>query len=205
MTEPMTSPEWQRLLAAQRKLQALLPVLVGGTAAALHLHHRASIDGDHVLADLRERFDEIQGLLESTPGWQTARTRPPVLILGTLDGVPTGVRQLRRQRPLETVTIDGLRAPSRLEMSRVKAWLLLERNTVRDLVDTVALLEQLGGATLPEFARSFAAAGSLDLATYKDVRPPWNDLHEVRRRGRAIAATLAAIAMAGPGSKDGNG
>src|SRR5579871_3573539 len=45
-------PDWERLLAAERHLQALLPsaVLVGGTAASLHTHHRISADGDHVLA-----------------------------------------------------------------------------------------------------------------------------------------------------------
>jgi hypothetical protein len=51
--------DWERLLAAERHLQALVPgaVLVGGTAAALHAGHRVSLDGDHVLDDLRGRFD----------------------------------------------------------------------------------------------------------------------------------------------------
>ena len=55
--EPL--PEWERLLAAERHLQALLPdaVLVGGTAAALPGGHRLSVDGDHVLEDLKNRFD----------------------------------------------------------------------------------------------------------------------------------------------------
>jgi hypothetical protein len=49
-------PAWERLLAAERHLQALRPgaVLVGGTAAALHAGHRRSLDGDHVLVDLRD-------------------------------------------------------------------------------------------------------------------------------------------------------
>ncbi len=44
-------PDWERLLAAERHLQSLVPgaVLVGGTAAALHAGHRKSLDGDHVL------------------------------------------------------------------------------------------------------------------------------------------------------------
>ena len=40
--------------------------------------------------------------LEAVAGWQTERVRRPVLILGQLDGILTGIRQLRRTRPLET-------------------------------------------------------------------------------------------------------
>jgi hypothetical protein len=55
-----TYSDWEDLLAAERHLQALVKgsVLVGGTAAALHAGHRVSMDGDHVVVDLRERFDE---------------------------------------------------------------------------------------------------------------------------------------------------
>jgi len=86
-----SSPEWERLLAAERHLQHLVSgtVLVGGTAAALPAGHRLSLDGDHVLTDLRDRFDRILGELESAAGWQTERVQRPVLILGQLDGVLT--------------------------------------------------------------------------------------------------------------------
>ena len=38
---PEELPDWEKLLAAERHLQALVPgaVLVGGTAAALHAEH----------------------------------------------------------------------------------------------------------------------------------------------------------------------
>jgi hypothetical protein len=63
-------PDWERLLAAERHLQALVPgsILVGGTAAAIHAHHRTSHDGDHVLEDLRSRFDDVLAALESASG-----------------------------------------------------------------------------------------------------------------------------------------
>src|SRR5213594_16595 len=127
-------PDWEQLLAAERHLQYLVPgaVLVGGTAAALHARHRVSMDADHVLEDLRDRFDEVLCTLEAVAGWQTERVQRPVLILGELDGILTGIRQLRRTRPLETEEVGGLRVPTLAEMARIKAWLLATRYTVRD-------------------------------------------------------------------------
>src|SRR5437763_1363242 len=107
-------PGWERLLAAERHLQKLVPgsILVGGTAAAIHARHRVSLDGDHVLEDLRSRFDEVLAALEAAAGWRTERIQRPVLILGELHGVLTGIRQLRRTRPLDTEEVAGLRAPA---------------------------------------------------------------------------------------------
>lgn len=146
----MTEPAWDRVLAAAAHLQELVPdaVLVGGTAAATHAGHRVSFDDDHVLADLRERFDELLDALEATDGWMTARVNRPVLILGNLDGVETGIRQLIRRRPLEVeeVKVDRrtIRVPTLGEMARIKAWLVLRRNATRDYLDVVALAERLG-------------------------------------------------------------
>src|SRR2546423_6363383 len=99
---------WQRVLAASTHRQRLAPdaVLVGGSAAALHAGHRLSLDDDHVVRDLAERFDEVLDALEATDGWVTARVRRPVLILGSLEGVETGIRQLIRQRPLEVEEVS---------------------------------------------------------------------------------------------------
>ena len=93
----------QAVFEAAARLQELVPdaVLVGGTAAAHHAGHRVSLDDAHVVADLRRRCDEILADLEATQGWITARVQRPVLILGRLDGVETGVRNLIRRRPLE--------------------------------------------------------------------------------------------------------
>lgn len=139
-------PDWERLRAAERHLQYLIPgaILVGGTAAAIHAGHRVSMDGDHVIDDLRERFDAVLATLESAAGRQTERIQRPVLILGELDGILTGIRQLRRTRPLETEMVAGLRVPTLAEMARIKAWLLATRDTVRDYLDTVVLFERLG-------------------------------------------------------------
>jgi hypothetical protein len=220
--------EWEDLLAAERHLQALVPdsVLVGGTAAALHAGHRISFDGDHVVADLRERFDEVLGDLEAAAGWQTARIRRPVLILGQLDGVLTGIRQLRRVQPLETEEIEGLRVPTLAEMARIKAWLLATRFTTRDYLDAVVLFERLGeegvrdalrkldelypqpsgSSVLAEVVERLGSArpvdvAMIDLTSYRGLQPPWNDWQYVTTRGRMWAQGLARLLL---GEKEGS-
>ncbi len=217
-------PEWERLLSAERHLQYLLPdaVLVGGTAAALHAGHRTSLDGDHVLSDLRERFDEILSTLEAAAGWKTDRVQRPVLILGSLNGVLTGIRQLRRTRPLETEEISGLRIPTLHEMARIKAWLLVLRRTVRDYLDTVVLFERLqfegtrealktfdalytqpnGASPLAEVAERLAQAAPADLAdvdlsSYRGIQPPWNQWQHIACAGRKWASVVSEVALEG--------
>lgn len=143
-------PAWERLLSSAAHLQRLVPdaVLVGGTAAAIYAHHRISIDHDHTLGDLRSRFDEILAELESVAGWKTARVRRPVLVLGSLDGIETGIRQLVREEPLETTEVEvggvRLKVPTKEEMFRIKAILVLKRNATRDYLDLSALGQLLG-------------------------------------------------------------
>ena len=59
-------PDWDRVLSAAAHLQRILPgaVLTGGTAAAIFAGHRVSTDADHVLTDLRTRFDGVLADLE---------------------------------------------------------------------------------------------------------------------------------------------
>ena len=216
-------PDWERLLAAERHLQSLVPgaVPVGGTAAALHAGHRKSIDGDHVLEDLRPRFEAVLAALEAAAG-QTARVQRPVAILGQLDGIMTGIRQLRRTQPLESEIVEGLRVPTLAEMARIKAWLLATRHTVRDYLDTVVLLERLGetgapaafarfdelypqkgGASpLSEVVERLAAAApsdapAVDLGSYKGLVAPWNDWTHLAARGRHWASVLARVQLSG--------
>jgi hypothetical protein len=146
----MVDPDRQKVLAAAARLQELVSdaVLVGGTAAALHAEHRVSHDDDHVVRDLHERFDDVLAALEETEGWVTARVKRPVLILGRLDGVETGVRNLIRRRPLEVEEVAvgdrTVRVPTLPEIARIKAWLCLMRNATRDYLDFAALADRLG-------------------------------------------------------------
>ncbi len=163
MSEPKANvlPDWDRVLTAAAHLQELLPaaVLVGGSAAAIHAQHRVSVDADHVLTDLRERFDEILVQLEEVAGWKTARICRPVQILGSLDGIETGIRQLIRTEPLETqqVTIGErlITIPTEGEMLRIKAVLILKRNATRDYLDFVAMQDRLQEAGTLDALRTF--------------------------------------------------
>ena len=80
-----TLPEWEEVLSCAARLQRILPgqSCVGGTASALYAGHRISTDADHVLTDLRDRFEAVLAQLESVAGWRTARITRPVQILGS--------------------------------------------------------------------------------------------------------------------------
>lgn len=155
---PSVDPLMHKILASVARLQEVVPdaVRVGGTAVGLYAHHRVSFDHDHVLTDLVSRYDTVLQAMEDTEGWVLAQrySRPPVTIMGSLDGVEAGLRQLRRARPLEVEEValgDGrtVTVPTFDEMLRIKAWLVLQRRSVRDYLDVAALID----------------AGSVDRAT----------------------------------------
>ena len=156
-------PEWDLVLSAAARLQRILPeaVSVGGTASAIHAHHRFSRDADHVLTDLRVRFDAVLNQLESVAGWKTARVQRPVQTLGSLDGIETGARQLIREQPLETMAFEHagekLTVPTAAEILRIKAVLILKRNATRDYLDFVALAEHMGRELVADALRLFDA------------------------------------------------
>lgn len=147
---PTPLPDWEQVLSSAARLQRILPeaVLVGGTASAVHAGHRFSRDADHVLNDLKEHFDKVLLELESIAGWKTARVQRPVQILGSLDGIETGIRQLIREEPLETTVVEHhgmpITLPTEGEILRIKGVLILKRNATRDYLDFVALADHMG-------------------------------------------------------------
>lgn len=214
-------PEWEQLLSAAAHLQEILPdaTLVGGTAVAIFAQHRLSRDADHVLPDLRDKFDEVLAQLESVAGWRTARVKRPVLILGSLDGIETSVRQMIREQPLDTqeVSISGVRivVPTEEELLRIKAVLILKRNATRDYLDFAALAERLGPtqvkealATLDQLYPQTSGESSLqqlqvqlanpmpydlentDLTEYRKLHPKWHDWTRVKEICANIAVSL---------------
>lgn len=216
-----TLPEWELVLSSAARLQSILPdaVLVGGTASAVHAKHRVSRDADHVLTDLRSRFDEVLAELESVAGWKTARVQRPVQILGSLDGIETGVRQLIRDEPLETAVIDfhgdKLTIPTEAEILRIKGVLILRRNATRDYLDFVALADHVGEDRLVESLRRFddlypQTSGEsalqqlqvqlanalpfdleeLELAEYKNLDPKWHNWDVVKATCSHLATVI---------------
>lgn len=180
-------------------MQELVPgaVLVGGTAAAVHAHHRESLDHDHVVADLAERFDSILENLEALGDWSMSRAQPGKIILGELGGIETGLRQLLRSRPLETTEIEvqgrKLVVPTAAEILRIKAWLALTRNQTRDYLDVAALADRIG------LDAAAAVLGSID-DYYADLnqRPEavvtqlLRQLADPRPRDAEVTAQLAS-------------
>jgi len=142
--------QWQKLLEAAANIQGLLPgsVMIGGSAAAIHLKHRYSFDADHVLSNLKENYEQVLDFLEGRDDWETARICPPKLILGNFQGVETGIRQLKRICPLETETINIggklITLPTIAEMVRTKGWMIVSRNATRDYIDFAALAKYIG-------------------------------------------------------------
>jgi hypothetical protein len=216
-----TLPDWEEVLSAAARLQAIVPgtVLVGGTAAAYYARHRLSRDADHMLRDLRKRYDAVLSDLESVAGWQTTRVQRPVLILGSLDGIESGVRQLIRDQPLETRRVEyrgqSLTVPTAAEILRIKGVLILRRNATRDYLDFVALTDHMGTeetvAALQGFDRLYPQSNGesallqlqiqlanpqpydleeTDLAEYKHLDPRWHDWETVKTVCAACATLI---------------
>jgi len=144
-------PRFLALLESAAHLQRLVPdaVMVGGAAAILYADHRESSDHDHVVADLSDRFEIVLEAIEQDDGWATNRVTPGKVILGNLDGIEAGVRQMIRKTPLEvtqvTVPSGGkVTVPTIEEAIRIKAFLVVRRNQTRDYLDLAALCDLLG-------------------------------------------------------------
>jgi hypothetical protein len=151
---------------------------------------------------------------------------PPLTILGSLGGVEAGIRQMRRVRPLETTTFEiaaktRVVMPTRDEILRVKAYLIGQRNYVRDYLDVVALTETVGvthavevlreidnyyvdrsgepGSVLTALVARLADPSPLDtdvideLPRYKGLKRRWHEWAVVKDECRILAEGLAGL------------
>jgi len=228
----MGEREFERVLEQGRQLQARLttlsPVVVGGTAAALHCSHRYSLDIDAVTPHLAAQYEEVVANLEAWERWHTNRLTPRVLILGEREEVELGVRQQRRAVPIRVSLRRGLAVPTAPETLRIKAFVLGERRALRDFVDVAALTDNLGVdraltalrylnavyAPVPglTWTSRFAEAcegdpvdlREVELSAYRGLRAPYTDWAYVAGRCRDLGRSLIKeeLTMALPTSPD---
>ena len=176
--------------------------------------------------DLDQRYAQVLDAVEASDGWATSvrASRPPMTIMGSLDGIQAGLRNLRRTRPLETVRIEvapgaNVTAPTAEEALRVKAYLVVQRNAVRDYLDVVALADHIGVDRAGEILRHIddyyddrsQQAGSVrtslalaladpkpvdvdviaELPRYRGLDPRWHDWSSVVADCRDLALAVA--------------
>lgn len=163
--------------------------------------------------------DAVLQELESVAGWKTARIQRPVQILGNLDGIETGVRQLIRDEPLQTTVMDfaggRITVPTEAEILRIKGVLILKRNATRDYLDFVALASHLGddgvAAALQSFDRLYQQANGesplqqlqvqlanampydleeTELSEYKNLASIWHDWCTVKAACSHLATVI---------------
>lgn len=161
---------WPTCTSSAATLQEVIPdaTLVGGSAAAFYAGHRDSFDHDHVLAELADHFDMVLEAIESQDGWVTNPVAPNKPILGELGDIEAGVRQLTRKVPLEVARYELpsgkiLQVPTSEETLRIKGYLIIARNQIRDYLDVAALSEWMS------LDRAAATLASID-AYYGDQR-----------------------------------
>lgn len=220
-------PGLEEVLESASRLQELVPdaVLVGGSAAAYYARHRFSTDHDHIVADLRDRFDVVLDALDREGDFVLNRATPGKIILDELGGIEAGVRQMIRTRPLEvqTVTLQSgatVRVPTPDEIVRIKAFLIVKRNQMRDYLDVAALSGTFGPeylaptlARIDEYYEDSTHPGDqpvraqlqrqladpqpkdrsriADLASYKGLVPRWRDWQNVVAECRELGALIA--------------
>lgn len=216
----------EAVLESAARLQQLVPdaVLVGGSAAAYYARHRVSTDHDHIVEDLRHRFDVVLDALERDGDFVLNRATPGKIILGELGGIEAGVRQMIRTRPLEVQRVRlpsgaEVTVPTLEEIARIKGYLIVKRNQLRDYLDVAALSGAFGAETIgpalariddyytdpshaadrpvqAQLARQLAAPepkdGSriADLPAYKGLVPRWQNWADVVAECRTLATHL---------------
>jgi Nucleotidyl transferase AbiEii toxin, Type IV TA system len=162
------------LAPAQRDvLRALAPTargldlyLGGGTAVALHLGHRRSIDFDWFTEgstlDVERTIERLTAL-----GDFTLDQREQGTVIGSIRGVRVACFEYRYPllEPLVVETSWDLRLASLLDLSAMKLLAIAQRGSRKDFVDVHVLLD--AGLPLPAmldaFQRKFGAASRMSV------------------------------------------
>ena len=213
---------WQKMFDVAVKAQSLITgaVPTGGFIAAFYAGHRVSFDVDYLLINLKNEFDSVLETLADSEGWEMARKTTNKVILGSLDGIEVGYRQLRRTKPMRTTTVvtkgGKLVVPTFGECLNAKAAMTAIRGKTRDFLDVAALsiaaaddeavLDNLlrldsdfAGLQSHSIALSVAQAlcnpqpddlGSIDLKNYKGLTGRLSEWSEVDKECRRLGQLL---------------
>lgn len=80
---------------------------------------------------------------ELLAGIQTGESTPATLNLNHFCGVDIGIQNFKRERPLETEFINGRKMPTKAELCRIKAWLVITRNGAKEYADFVLFCDSM--------------------------------------------------------------
>ena len=166
-----------KVAAATKDIEA---VLVGGTALAWQLEHRASSDLD---VQAMEEFDEralADRLASEADSCEVLKAAPNVVV-ARVDGVKVEVwKSSTRQRAVEEgPTVLGLRLASLPDLFALKLRAVRNRAQLRDYVDIATLL---GVMTMQDGLRAYALRFGLFLIyddlydVFSVLTPPPGDL-----------------------------
>lgn len=155
---PNFSPRLDVLPDAQRRLWGELSAvpneftLYGGTALALHLGHRKSVDFDLFgsrAIDVSSLESEVPFLAGATVIQREKNTLSAIVDRGAPVKVSFfGVPKLPRLAPPLTAKDNGLQVASLLDLAGTKASVLQVRAEAKDYIDIDALIRR-GGVSLP--------------------------------------------------------
>lgn len=141
-------------------------VLYGGTAIALHLGHRESVDFDF-FGDQPLDADRLLATLPFFAGAQVTQRQPDTLGCTVMRGSPVklsffGLPGLPRPQPPLLAPDNGVQVASLLDLAGMKAAVVQKRAEAKDYLDLDALLQD-GRVGLP---LALAAAQAIYGATF---------------------------------------
>jgi hypothetical protein len=186
-------PKAQRVLWSE--LAKLPPefTLYGGTAIALHLGHRQSIDFDFFGTRAFAPLD-LANSLALFEGGTILQSEPNTLTMSIERGGPVkvsffGVPRLKKLLPPHIAADNGLRVASLLDLAGTKATVVQQRAEAKDYIDIDAILTD-GQISLPEalsaaqliYGPVFSPQSTLKALTYFD-EPQLSVLnHDIKQR-----------------------
>jgi hypothetical protein len=200
----------ERLPAAQRRLWPELGatpdhfVLYGGTAIALQLGHRKSIDFDFFS---QRDFDptRLQPTIPYLADAEIQNQQPNTLTCLLSRGGPVsvsffGLPHVRRLRPALIAPGNGLRIASLLDLAGTKAHAVQGRAEAKDYIDIDVLITQAGidlptilGAAKAVFGHAFNPYATLKALCYFE-EPGLRSLPKAARSRLAVAAGSVDVA-----------